>query len=405
MALPLYRLETFLTGFTILDVLLVLVLILYLAYGLRNGVVVTGGGIIGFAAGALAAFMAVPIISGWVPDNGWRLTATIAAAIVLVVAGHAIGSGLGHAVSRWVDFPPLRVLDRILGGVLNVVVAALVMSMLAFSIGSLGAPVVSQQIASSKVISTIDRLTPEPVKSSMAQLRSLAVDDGIPRIVDNLRPAEPAPVPDASTNTSALNEAADSVLKITGTAFQCGQNQTGSGFVAAPERVVTNAHVVAGVSEPVVQVPNGNVLSARVVSFDPVRDLAVLAVDGLEAEPLPLGNTLSEGDTAAFSGYPAGGPLATQPATVQSVPTVRVQNIYDAEPTPLQLYQLAANVEQGNSGGPLLDQQGRVVGVVFAKSTSDVPVGYALTLDELRPVVESAQSMTETVSSGQCTRR
>ncbi|GAB3255901.1 MarP family serine protease [Arthrobacter pigmenti] len=392
-------------GFTILDILLVLVLISYLVYGMRNGFVISLGGIIGFAVGALAAFMAVPIISGWVPDNGWRLTATIAAAVVLIIAGHAVGSAAGRVVRRWLDFGPLRVVDRILGAVVNVVVAALVMSMLAFSIGSLGAPLVSQQIASSRVISTIDQFTPAPVKSGMAQLRSLAVEDGIPRIVESLRPAEPAPVPDASTNTAALNEASQSVLRITGTAFQCGQNQTGSGFVVAPGRVVTNAHVVAGVREPVVQVPNGNVLRGRVVSFDPVRDIAVLAVDGLEAEPLPLGSTLQEGDFAAFAGYPAGGPLVTQPATVQSVSTVLVQNIYGADPTPLELYQLAANVEQGNSGGPLLGEQGRVVGLVFAKSTAEIPVGYALTLEELRPVVEAAPSMTETVSSGQCTRR
>lgn len=392
-------------GFTILDVILVLILISYLAYGLRVGFVVSLGGIIGFAAGAVAAFLAIPLVSGWVPDEGWRLTATIAVAVVLIIVGNALGSALGHTVRRWLDFPPLRVVDRLLGGIVNVVVAALVMSMLAFSIGSLGAPLISQQLASSTVISTIDRYTPEPVKSGMAQLRSIAVQDGIPRIVESLRPAEPAPVPDASTNTPALNQASQSVLKISGTAFQCGQNQTGSGFVVAPERVITNAHVVAGVRQPVVQVPDGGVLPARVVHFDPVRDLAVLAVDGLAAAPLPLGTNLSEGDFAAFAGYPSGGPLVTQPATVQSVSTVLVQNIYGADPTPLELYQLAANVEQGNSGGPLLDRQGNVVGVVFAKSTADIPVGYALTLTELRPVVESAAGLTETVSSGQCTRK
>ncbi len=393
------------TGFTILDVILVLILISYLVYGLRSGFLVSLGGIVGFAAGAVAAFLAIPLVSGWVPDNGWRLAATIAVAVVLVVAGHAIGSALGRTIRRWFDFAPLRVVDRILGGAVNVVVAALVMSMLAFSIGSLGAPLISQQHASSKVTSTIDQFTPPPVKSGMAQLRSIAVDDGIPRIVESLRPTEPAPVPDASTDTPALNAASQSVLKITGTAFQCGQNQTGPGFVVAPGRVVTNAHVVAGVREPVVQVPGGAVLPRRVVSFDPVRDLAVLAVDGLEAEPLPLGTNLSAGDFSAFAGYPAGGPLITQPATVQSASTVLVQNIYGADPSPLELYQLAAEVEQGNSGGPLLDKQGRVAGVVFAKSTADIPVGYALTLDELRPVVESAPGLTETVSSGQCTRR
>lgn len=392
-------------GFTILDIVLVLTLISYLIYGVRSGFLVSLGGIVGFAAGAVAAFLAIPLVSSWVPDDGWRLTAIIAAAVVLIVIGHALGTGLGRTVRRWLDFPPLRVVDRLLGGAINVVVAALVMSMLAFSIGSLGVPMLSQQIGSSKVISAIDRFTPAPVKSGMAQLRSLAVHDGIPRIVDSLQPVEAIPVPDASTDTPALNAAAQSVLKITGTAFKCGQNQTGSSVVIAPERVLTNAHVVAGVNEPVVQIPGGGALPGRVVAFDAVHDLAVLAVDGLQVPALELGEALADGGLAAFAGYPAGGPLQTQPATVQSVSTVLVQNIYGAQPQPLELYQLAANVQQGNSGGPLLDEQGRVVGLIFAKSTSEAPVGYALTLDEVRPVVESAAGLTEAVSSGQCTRK
>jgi S1-C subfamily serine protease len=390
--------------FTLLDLVLVVVLLGYLVTGIRNGFLVTLGGIAGFVAGAVAAFFAIPLVSGWVPDNPWRLIAVIATVVVLVILGQAVGSALGASIRRWSDFPPLRIIDRILGGVVNVVVAALVLSMLAFSVGTLGVPFLSQQLAASQVIRGIDTVTPGPVRTWMAELRTIAVDDGIPRILETVGPVAPADVPDASVDTPELAAAAASVVRITGTAFQCGQNQTGSGFVVAPGRVVTNAHVVAGVDEPVVEVPGGGALPGRVVQLDTARDIAVIAVDGLQAAPLPLGEELDNGATAAFAGYPAGGPYRIQPASVQSLSPVLVNNIYGADPQPIEVYSLAADVQQGNSGGPLLDLQGRVAGVVFAKSTANAPVGYALSLAELRPIAESAPGLDDAVSAGQCTR-
>jgi S1-C subfamily serine protease len=254
------------------------------------------------------------------------------------------------------------------------------------------------------VIRSIDGATPAPVRTWLAQLRTIAVDDGIPTILETVGPALPAEVPDESVDTPELAAAAASVVRIAGTAFECGQNQTGSGFVVSPGRVITNAHVVAGVSEPVVEVPGGGALPGRVVHFDPRLDLAVLAVEGLDREPLPLGEELPNGATAAFAGYPAGGPYRIQPASVQGLSKVLVQNIYGTDPEPLQVYSLAANVQQGNSGGPLLDLQGRVAGVVFAKSTTEAPVGYALSLAELRPIAERAPTYGAAVASGQCTR-
>lgn len=391
--------------FTILDILLVLALVGYLVAGLRNGFLVTLGGIAGFVAGAIAAFFAIPLVSEWVPDDAWRLPAIILTAFVLVVLGQALGSRLGGAIRRALDFRPIRMVDRLLGGVVNVVVAALVMSMLAFSIGTLGMPFLSQSIASSQVIRGIDNLTPSPVRTWMAQLRTIAVDDGIPTILESVAPAAPLPVPEAAVDTPELASASQSVLRIAGTAFQCGQNQTGSGFIIAPGRVVTNAHVVAGVNEPVVEIPGGGALPGRIVHFDAVRDIAVLAVDGLDRAPLPLGEDLVTGDTAAFAGYPAGGPFQIQPASIQNRSDVLVANIYGADPASVNVYSLAANVQQGNSGGPLLDMQGRVTGVIFAKSTQDAPVGYALTLAELQPIAEQASVFTDTVSAGQCNNR
>ncbi|WP_120522208.1 MarP family serine protease [Arthrobacter celericrescens] len=392
-------------GLTILDLALILTLLSYLIYGLRNGFLVTLGGVAGFAAGAMAAVVSVPLVGGWVPDSGWRLTAIIATALVLIVLGHGLGTWVGHRIRQAVRIKPLHALDRLLGGFASVAVAALVMSMLSVSIASLGVPFVSQQLGDSKVIRSIDALTPTPVKSAVAQLRSAVMGNGIPTIIEGIGPVKPVPVPDASTDTPALNNAARSVLRIAGTAYQCGQNQTGTGFVVSPGRVVTNAHVVAGVQQPVVETPDGGAMPGRVVYFDSRRDLAVVAVEGLPTAPLQLGPDLPAGTAAAFAGYPHGGPFQAKPAAVQGISTLLVPDIYGNNPAPEQVYKLAGDVQPGNSGGPLLSQQGRVAGVIFAKTTSDVAVGYALTMEDLAPVAARAPSLSAAVSPGQCTRK
>ena len=389
-------------GLTVLDLALLLTLLSYLIYGLRNGFLVTLGGIAGFAAGAVAAFLSVPLVSNFVEDSGWRLTAIIGTAIVLMVLGNALGTTIGRSIRSAVRLKPLRAVDRTVGGAVNLVVAALVMSMLAFSVSALGVPFVSQQLADSKVIRFIDGLTPNPVKATMAQLRSAVIGDGIPRLIEGIGQDQQVPVPNDNTDTPALNRAAGSVLKIAGTAYQCGQNQTGTGFVVSPGRVVTNAHVVAGVSQPVVEVPGGGALPGRVVYFDSQRDLAVLAVEGLATESLGLSPDLPAGTAAAFAGYPHGGPFQSKPATVQGISTVLVPDIYGNNPVPDEVYKLAGDVQPGNSGGPLLTTGGQVAGVIFAKTTSNAALGFAIPMIDLRPVVNEAPALSAAVSSGQC---
>jgi S1-C subfamily serine protease len=392
-------------GLTVLDLILILALLSYLVYGLRNGFLVTAGGIAGFAAGAVAAFFAVPLVSGFVEDSGWRLTAIVAAAVVLVVLGHGLGTMVGRQIRGAMRIRPLRAVDRLVGGAVNVVVSALVMSMLAFSISSLGVPLVSQQLAESKVIRFIDGLTPTPVKATMAQLRSAVIGNGIPTLIEGLEQGPAVPVPNASTDTPALNRAAESVLRIAGTAYECGQNQTGTGFVVSEERVVTNAHVVAGVSQPVVELPDGGAMPGRVVYFDTKHDLAVLAVEDLPSQPLPLSTDLPGGSPAAFAGYPHGGPFQSKPATVQDITTVLVPDIYGSNPTPEEIYRLAGDVQPGNSGGPLLTTDGQVAGVIFAKATADTDMGFAITMDDLNPVAAQASALSSPVSSGQCIQK
>ncbi len=391
------------SGSAILDLLLVLLLIGSLFSGYRSGLIGSLSGIAGIVAGGIAALFLVPLIGSWVPDPEWRTPAALVAALVLMTAGFSIGESIGFALRRRAHRTKLRVVDRVLGAGVAVVASALVASMLAFSIGSLGVPFLSPAIASSQVVRTINSLTPDPVKTLLAQLRSVAVQEGLPRIVEAFTGPSPD-IPNVDTGSPALVKAARSVLRITGNAYACGQNQSGTGFVVAKNRVVTNAHVVAGVNAPVVESPSGGALPGKVVYFDPVGDLAVIAVNGLSAPPLGLTDNLAPGTRAASDGYPLGGPFDSNSAEVISVDQVRVADIYGQNPAPRQVYTLADDVQEGDSGGPLLSAAGRVAGVIFAKAAKTPNVGYALAMAEVRPVAREAASLSAPVASGHCVR-
>ena len=389
-------------GYSWLDAVLILWLLWQLIYGLKVGLVASLGGLAGFIAGAFGAFFAAPFISQYAPSPGWRTVMVIGSTVILIALGHTLGMKLGSAIGRAVKSDSIRAVNRVLGGALNVVVGALVISIVAFGVGNLGIPLVSQLLGKSQVISRIEAWTPDPVKEAVAQGRSLVLKEGIPALLNPTGPNVEVAEPNADTNTPAWNAAAQSVMKISGTAFQCGQNQTGTGFVVSPGRVVTNAHVVAGVTMPMVQTQTQGALPARVVYFDAVKDLAVLAVDSLDAAPLSTAATVARNTATAFAGYPLGGPLQVRPATVLSSGPMMVPDITGGAESAVDVYQLAGNVQSGNSGGPLLDTEGRVVGVVFAKATSTNNVGFALTMKEASPVIAAAPTLNSPVGSGSC---
>lgn len=389
-------------GMTWLDLLLIISLIGFLTSGLRKGFFVTLGAIVGFLAGGIAAFFGIPLVSTWVSNPGWRIFWVVTAGVVFILIGQGIGIAIGQRIRLWLNFPVLKKFDRLLGGVANTVMASLVISAIAFSAATMGLPWVSQQVADSKVIGTIQTLTPKPVTNLITTARAAVMGQTIPELLEPFAPQVAVEVPDDSSLSAAVNDAAESVVRIIGTAYACGVNQSGSGFTVAPERVMTNAHVVAGITEPSVTTMDGKVLSAKVVYFDSVTDIAVLAVPGLDLKPLERGEDLDRGAAAAFLGYPGGGPFKAKGAVVESLSTISILNIYGAEPEPLRIYQLAGKIEQGNSGGPLLDSKGRVVGMIFAKAKGGANVGYALALDEIEKAFTQAQAFREPVPTGAC---
>jgi S1-C subfamily serine protease len=326
----------------------------------------------------------------------------VAAAGVLLLGGHTLGAVVGRSLrGRRTGLNPI---DRFFGGVANLAVAALLIGTIGSGIGGLGIPILSGAAGNSYVLKAIAAATPDPLEAALAQLRSTVLSEGLPTLPDPGGVTAPTTAPTGPTDTAALARSAQSVVRINGTAYACGQNQSGSGFVVSAGRVVTNAHVVAGVSQPVVEAPNGQALGSTVVFFDPEKDLAVLSVPGLEVAPIAMGDTLGTGADAVVDGYPFGGPFTTGAAKVLAVTSSRVDDIYDRQQAVREIYSLNANVQPGNSGGPLLATDGRIAGIVFARSANQANLGYAMTDTELAPVVQKAPGLRAAVSSGACVK-
>jgi S1-C subfamily serine protease len=387
----------------VLDVVLVLALVAALVAGVRRGLLASAGTLAGLVLGGLAAWWLVPVVGRMLPagiDRGW---ATLVVVAVLLIGGAAIGAALGAALRRGADRVKLRGLDRALGGVVNVVVVALALSLAGQAVATTGMPVVSSAVGSSAVLRTIDDLTPRPVDETLAQVRSVVIDDGLPQLgaLFDTMPAGPA-APPVNLDDPALSAAAQSVARIAGTAYSCGKSLTGTGFVVEDDRVVTNAHVVAGVDAPLVELPGRPAREGRVVYFDASADLAVIAVDDLDADPLSLAANLAAGDAGVVQGYPYGGPFTMGSASVRSVGTVLVPDIQGTGAYPRETYALTATVRPGNSGGPVLDAAGQVAGVVFARADDGSDIGYAMTTSPLAPVVAAASGLSEPVGTGAC---
>ncbi|OJV76730.1 MAG: serine protease [Cellulomonas sp. 73-92] len=387
----------------VVDLLLLVILLAAFAGGLSRGFLGTLGGLLGLVVGGVAAFWLVPPVNDALPSSAWRGPLVVVVALALPLLGASLGGAVGRVARRGVDRTPLRGVDRVLGGVANLVVAAIAMSFVGSALVATGSPVVAPAIASSSVLRTIDRLTPAPVSRTLAQLRNDVLSQGLPTL-DALLPGSAPPIPDVNLADPALVQASRSVARIAGTAYACGISSTGSGFVVAPGRVITNAHVVAGVDRPLVEVPGQRARQGRIVYLDPANDLAVIAVDGLTAPPLPIVPTLAAGSVAVVQGYPYGGPLTSGGAKVISVTTAPIPDIYGQGSHEREVYSLAATVRPGNSGGPLLTTDGKAAGIVFARADQDPNLGFAMTTAELMPVVAQAESLRTAVSSGACTR-
>lgn len=367
---------------------------------------------VGFARQALSAigFLGGIVFGAWLQQHVvsdamsaterslTALTVTLGSALV----GLSIGEYLGIQTKRKVKPGRINRYDNLLGSGLAVLSILFSFWLLSAAINGLALPKLNEKFDESRIIMTLESALPN-APTFISNLANFINPNGFPQVFIGS-----GPTPRTDINLPALGElrpaveaTRDSVVKIEGEG--CGGIVDGSGFVASSGFVVTNAHVIAGIKNPYVKDVNGS-RRATPVWFNPNMDFAVLRVSGLAGKPLQLTRSSSPvGTPGAVLGYPNGGNFNVSLAAILDQFTASGRNIYDRGNVEREVYEIKASVVPGNSGGPLVNKEGSVMGVVFAQSTDHDGVGYALTSDQVRPSLEKAVAQNRAVGTGQCT--
>jgi S1-C subfamily serine protease len=392
----------------LLDLILLVVVAAFAVSGYRQGFIVGILSFFGFVGGALLGAEFGPAISRALV--GGQTQQDVIAVVLLVsfaVIGQFIASSIGAAMRSTVTWHSATVLDSIGGSVVSVVSVLLI----AWVVGSVliesPFPVVDTQVNNSLVLQTLDRFMPSPAKTTFSDFRRLLATNSMYAEVFSGIGAErilAIPAPDPSVvDTAGVQNASRSVVKVQGIAPSCQRSIEGSGFVISPDHVLTNAHVVAGVTSQQTVTIGTRTMSARVVYYDPQVDVAVLYVSNLDLTPLHFAGAANPGNNAVVAGYPLDATyLHLVPARIGDVQNAQGPNIYETATVTRQIYEIRAVVESGNSGGPLLSPQGTVDGVVFAAAVGVSDTGFALTAAEVSADASAGAQLTTSVSTGAC---
>ncbi|MFF7737483.1 MarP family serine protease [Streptomyces sp. NPDC007984] len=395
----------------VLDILLLVAAVWFAVVGYRQGFVVGILSVIGFLGGGLVAVYVLPVIWDALTDNAEvNTTAAVIAVVVVIVCasvGQALTTHLGNKLRRHITWSPARALDATGGALVNVLAMLLVAWLIGSAVAGTTLPTLGKEVRNSKVLLGVSQALPDQAATWFADFSSVLAQNGFPQVfspfsnepITDVQPPDPA-----LANSPVASRAQRSIVKVMGTAPSCGKVLEGTGFVFSGRRVMTNAHVVGGVDEPTVQIGGeGRKYDAKVVLYDWRRDIAVLDVPDLKAPVLRFTEKdASSGDGAIVAGFPENGAYDVRAARVRGRITANGPDIYHRGTVRRDVYSLFATVRQGNSGGPLLTPDGKVYGVVFAKSLDDAETGYALTVDEIREDITKGRSATRQVSSDSC---
>ncbi|MER8068536.1 MarP family serine protease [Streptomyces sp. NPDC094034] len=395
----------------VLDILLLLAAVWFAVVGYRQGFVVGILSVIGFLGGGLVAVYLLPVVwAEMTADSEVSTTAAVVAIVIVIVCasvGQAFTTHLGNKLRRYITWSPARALDAGGGALVNVVAMLLVAWLIGSALAGTSLPTLGKEVRSSKVLLGVSRVMPTQASSWFTDFSSVLAQNGFPQVFSPFanEPITEVQAPDpALAGSPVAARAQQSIVKVVGTAPTCGKVLEGSGFVFADRRVMTNAHVVGGVEEPTVQIGGeGRLYDAKVVLYDWQRDIAVLDVPNLPAEPLQFTDKDAvSGDSAIVAGFPENGSYDVRSARVRGRIDADGPDIYRHGEVRRDVYSLFATVRQGNSGGPLLTTEGKVYGVIFARSLDDPQTGYALTADEIRDDITLGRSANQQVDTQGC---
>ncbi len=387
----------------VLDWLLVVLVLTYALSGYWQGFITGAFATSGLLLGGLVGVWLAPVALG---DAEPSVLVSLGALFIVILCaslGQAVLQFGGARIRDRVTWQPVRALDAVGGALLSAVAVLLVAWALGVAVAGSGIAGVSTQVRSSKVLAEVDQVLPDSADTVLSAFNDVVGSGFFPQYLDPFAPeriVEVGPGPKRLLTDPDVEDAQASVLKIRGT-NDCGRGVEGSGFVYAEGRVMTNAHVVAGVDEPQVEVRGGS-MAAEVVHYDPDLDVAVLALDTSGVPALPFDEGVGPGDGVAILGYPLDGPYDVQPGRVRAEQRLRSPDIYGRGSVLREVFSLRGLVRPGNSGGPVVTSGGDVAGVVFAASVQDKDTGYALTAAQVARSAATGISRSQPVETGDC---
>jgi S1-C subfamily serine protease len=387
-----------------LDIALLVVTALVAISGYVEGFMLGACATLGLLAGAAVGVYGVPrVLNNFSPSVEVSFAALVLV-VLLASIGRTIGALLGSKLRNTISWKPVRAVDALGGAVLAAVSVLVVAWVLGVAVSGARIPSVTSAVRGSQVLAKVDKAMPSGADRALQAFNDVVNTDLFPRFLDPFVPErirETQPPDGATARLPQVKAASSRIAKVTGVA-NCARGLEGSGFVYAKQRVMTNAHVVAGVSSPSVEI-DGHSYDATVVLFDPSVDIAVLYVPKLTAAPLVLDQGGRADASAVVLGYPENGPFDAEPARIRSEERLRGPDIYGDSTVTRRAFSIWASVRPGNSGGPLLSPRGTVYGVVFAASVEDNRTGYVLSAAQVSADAAAGAKATDGVSTRSCT--
>lgn len=369
-----------------LDIAVIVVALIAAISGWRSGALGSLMSFVGVVLGAIAGVMLAPHIVSHVDSSRGKLFTALMLILALVVIGEIAGVVLGRAVRGSIRSGPLRSFDSVVGVALQLVVVLVAAWLLGSPLTSSSQQNLASAVQGSRVISEVDKFAPDWMRTVPKRISALLNTSGLPEVLQPLGGGSVQAVdpPDPSlADGLVVSKSRPSVVKIRGVAPGCQKVLEGTGFVIAPNRVMSNAHVVAG-SDSVTVEAEGKKYDATVVSYDPNADISILDVPNLPQEPLVFADELAKtGTDAVVLGYPGGGEFAATPARVREVIELSGPDIYKTTTVNREVYTIRGLVRQGNSGGPMINRAGKVIGVVFGAAVDDNDTGFVMTTNEV----------------------
>jgi S1-C subfamily serine protease len=391
----------------LLDLILIALMVAFAVSGYRQGFIIGALSFVGFVGGGLLGiFIAPPIAGAFVDGETERALLAIVIVFLTATIGQFASSTIGAVVRSHVTWEPAKVVDAV-GGTFASAFSVLIIAWLIGSlISSSQFTLLSEQVNKSLLIGTVDQAMPKAAKDFQKPFKDFIDTSGFPKVFDAIGGGQLVEVepPDKSVPKGAqLSRARRGIVKVQGVASSCRRHIEGTGFVYSQNKIMTNAHVVAGVDQDL-QVTDylNKAHAAKVVLYNPDRDIAILHVPGLNMPILRFDGTAKKGDDAIVAGFPHGEGFTMNAARIRVQQKARGLNIYERKSVVRDVYAIRGLVRQGNSGGPLLTTDGRVYGVVFAAALDQQETGYVLTAAEVSPDAEDGSKLFNRVDTQEC---